>query len=52
MVYKTPAEAKVALNKLNNLKFSKEDTLSCFTIKEVEDILEFKDEKIEPTIIQ
>ena len=40
MTYKTPAEAKVAFNRLNNLKFDKNHTLQCISIGELRNIIE------------
>lgn len=42
MVYNTPEEAKVAFKKLNNLKFDKAHTLTCFTIREMQETLNFQ----------
>jgi hypothetical protein len=35
IIYKTPAEAKTAFKKLDNLKFDKDHTLKCFTVKDI-----------------
>jgi len=40
LTYKTAAEAKVAFNKLNNLKFDKNHTLQCISIGELRGIIE------------
>jgi hypothetical protein len=40
MTYKTLAEAKVAFNRLNNLKFDKNHTLQCIQISELRSIIE------------
>ena len=33
IIYKTPAESKASFKKLDNLKFDKDHTLKCFTVK-------------------
>ena len=40
MTYKTPAEAKVAFGKLNNLKFDKDHRMSCAWANEIRGIIE------------
>lgn len=40
ITYKTNAQAKVAFNRLNNLKFDKNHTLQCIQISELRSIIE------------
>jgi len=48
MIYKTPAIAKKAYQKLHQLKFDKEHTLSCFTVKEFKDVEKLEKQYTEP----
>lgn len=38
LIYETAAQAKKAFYKLNNLKFDATHVLSCFTVKEFQDV--------------
>ena len=51
VVFDNVKNAKTALHKLNQTKFTKTDVLSCFTVKEVQDVLNFKSEFKEPEFI-
>lgn len=50
MIYKTPAGAKKAYQKLHQLKFDSNHTFSCFTVKEFHAVEKISDEYVEPTL--
>ena len=51
MIYQTAAQAKVAYHKLNNLKFDKNHTLYCFTVKQFQNVEKIQDKYKEPNYI-
>ncbi len=50
IIYKFSIQAKNAFKILNNLKFDKDHTLKCFTIKEVQEVMKFDPEYKEPKL--
>ena len=50
MIYKTAAAAKKAYTKLHQMKFDKEHTFSCFTVKEFHAVEKISDKYVEPTL--
>lgn len=50
MIYKSPAMAKKAYIKLHQLKFDKEHTFACFTVKEFHAVERISDEYIKPVL--
>lgn len=50
MIYKTSSAAKRAYQKLHKLKFDKEHTFACFTVREFNAVEKINDSYIEPKI--
>jgi hypothetical protein len=51
-IFKQASEAKTAFKKLNNLKFDANHTLSCFTVKEIHEVMKFNPEYKEPNLLK
>lgn len=51
IIYKLASEAKSAFKKLDNLKFDKEHTLKCFTVKEIHEVMKFNPDYKEPKLL-
>jgi hypothetical protein len=50
IIFKLSSEAKAAFKKLDNLKFDKDHTLKCFTVKEIHEVMKFNPEYTEPKL--
>lgn len=51
MIYETASQAKKAFHKLNNFKFDKNHSFSCFTVREFQEVEKIKDVYTEPAYI-